>query len=90
MDKVIGYILAVIGLILIAFSEKIATQFSIAGGKISVITIAVVIIIVSIFFIKKTSPSKKGKIQQEKEEVPIYTGEGKNRKIVAYQKESKK
>jgi predicted transporter len=91
--KALGYILSVAGLAVIAFSNQISKSPILStnprAAGITVLTGAILIIIGIAFVMTKPS-SKKSKIKQAEEEVPIYEGEGKERKIVAYKKESKK
>ena len=87
MNKLIGYIIAVVGLLVIAVS--MFNLFSIPGIaeiKPVFITLAgVIIVIVGVFltFGKETFSREK----QAEKEVPIYAGTGKHRKIVGYKRE---
>ncbi len=86
MAKIIGYILALIGLFLLVVNLKILnlnipllssinpTYLLIAGA---------ILVILGVVFMSK---SGTGKTKQE-EEVPIYEGTGKKRKIIGYRKE---
>jgi hypothetical protein len=89
--KIVGYIIALLGLAGIAFSKKIASLSLLAsfGTKAYVYTLigSVVLILIGIAF---TLTKSSEKVAQATEEVPIYQGEGKERKIVAYKKASKK
>ena len=88
MAKLIGYIIALIGLIVLGlsfFTKKISfiapidPKFFMIGG--------VIIIIIGIAL---SLGEGKTKVHQSSVEVPIYEGTGKNRKIVGYRRESKK
>jgi len=85
--KIIGYVLAGLGLVGIVFSAQLAKLLSFLGAKALVYTIvgAVALVAVGIVFILSESKTG-GKVSQAEEEVPIYAGEGKKRKIVGYQK----
>lgn len=88
MANILGYILSIIGLAGIALSGQITKMLSFLGAKASIYTIigSVILIIVGITLVMSES---KPKIQQSQEEVPIYEGEGKKRKIVGYKKATK-
>jgi len=92
--KIAGYILAALGLIVVALNKYIVsflpflsklgnkgTMYAIVGG--------VALIVVGIVLVTGGKSSKKG-VTQISEEVPIYAGRGKERKIVGYQKGSTK
>lgn len=88
--KIIGYVLAGIGLVGIVLSNKIAPLLSFLGAKSLIYALvgAVALVAVGIVLIIAESKSS-GKVLQAEEEVPIYEGEGKKRKIVGYQKAGK-
>jgi len=90
--KILGYIISVIGLVVIALSKQIAVMLSFLGAKAFVITAmaGVVFIILGVALVLMQGSSSSGTIKQAAEEVPIYEGTGKNRKIVGYQKANKK
>jgi hypothetical protein len=90
MAKIIGYILALIGLAIIAFSSKIVTIPFVAAmpkGMIYTIIAGVAFVAVGVVLVLAKEPSSGKAPQHAKEEVPIYTGEGKKRKIVGYRKD---
>jgi len=93
MPKILGYILALIGIAVIVLSNKIKDLSFLAGLGTKAIAYTViagiVIVALGVVFLVSTG-SKKSKVEQASEEVPIYEGEGKNRKIVGYQKAGKK
>lgn len=89
MNKVIGYGVSVGGIVLMAvgfgivplkfaFLEGVAANY-ISGAGIILIVVGVVLAL------KGTGGRRR--VKHAKEEVPIYEGEGKNRKIVAYRKD---
>ena len=89
MKKVVGYGVAVAGLVIMALGFniipfKIALLEGIAGNIISGVGIALVII-GAILAAKGTGGSSK--VKNAAEEVPIYEGTGKDRKIVGYRKD---
>jgi hypothetical protein len=87
MNSIIGYILSAIGLGVVLTSEKIvlflAKYFQI---KLAIIIAAGIALILLGIIILMNPSNNKGKISQASEEVPIYEGEGKHRKIVGYRK----
>ena len=88
MNKVIGYVVSIVGLVVMAlgfgiFQLKIGFLKGISGAYIAGAGVIAVIVGVVLTLMDKSS----GKAKQSKEQVPIYEGTGKNRKIVGYQKE---
>ena len=80
MAKLTSYIVAIIGLVVIALSFfKISFLSSIK--PIYMMMVGVIIIIIGLTFF-----SEKKKHKQESE-VPIYEGTGKHRRIVGYRRE---
>jgi hypothetical protein len=88
MNKVIGYVVSIVGLVVMAlgfgiiplnigFLDGVAANY-IAGAGIILIVAGVVL---------SLTDKSSGKAKQAKAQVPIYEGTGKNRKIVGYQKE---
>lgn len=86
--KTIGYILSVAGLGVVAFSSKIANIVMSTNSKGLAYTAlaGVVLIAVGIVLVMADSSSSSSKVKQASEEVPIYEGEGKKRRIVGYKK----
>ena len=92
MKKIIGYLLALVGLLVLAansavgrgyftFLEEISSAIVVGVGMVFVILGVVVLIVMN-----KGGGSKWG-IGQVENEVPIYHGDGKKRKIVGYKVE---
>ena len=91
MDKVIGYIISIVGLALMVFNSG---NFGFAEGffegsglnpwYVTLLGIGLIVVGVAISLMDKGGG---GKIKHAKEEVPIYEGVGKNRKIVGYRKD---
>jgi hypothetical protein len=86
--QILGYSISILGIASIVLSSgkfhdkiplvnTIATKYLVIAGLL--------LVVVGIFLIMQKD-SSSSKINQEKEEVPIYAGVGKNRKIVGYQK----
>jgi uncharacterized membrane protein len=88
ITKIIGYILSVIGLAGIAFSNKFSQMLSFLGDKSLIYTIiaSIVLIIVGIALVLSEGSFSSSRVKQAEAEVPIYEGEGKKRKIVGYQR----
>lgn len=91
MAKLIGYIISLVGILLIVISlisSKIPVLNTIVSSipqqYILIAAVAVVIVGVAISLGSK----KSGRVTQAEEEVPIYEGEGKNKKIVGYKRAS--
>lgn len=81
MAKLTGYIVALVGLIAIGisfFSSQLKIPFNPSFLIIGGIIIVVIGIILAI-----------GKTEKQLEEVPIYEGKGKERKVVGYQRMKK-
>jgi len=88
MKSWIGYLLAVLGLVvlglntkggkkLVPFLEKVPSSSILAVGLVLIVLGIIVVIVLG----------KGGKVKQVEKEVPIYKGEGKKRKIVGYKTE---
>lgn len=88
MKSFVGYIFAGIGLIILLAINQIYSLLSKVTSAIKlpmIIVLGIGLIIVGIFILM--NPTKKQiSVKQSREEVPIYSGEGKNRKIVGYRK----
>ena len=81
MNKLTGYILALAGLIILALS--IANLLVIPGINPSYLIFAgIILIAVGVFL-------TLGQSEKQLEEVPIYEGDGKHRKVVAYKRMKK-
>lgn len=86
--KILGYTLAGLGLATIALSKLIVSNLpflkSIAKAELYVILGGFVLVAAGIAFV--LSGESSSRVKQAEEEVPIYEGVGKKRKIVGYQK----
>jgi hypothetical protein len=89
--KLIGYGLSIAGLVVVAFSSKISQLPFLASNTKALlyVTMGGIALIAIGIALALTGPSSS-KIKQAAEEVPIYEGTGKHRKIVGYQKAGKK
>lgn len=90
MNKLIGYLIAIVGLVLLVLTFNM-NKFKIALPQIVkpayILIIGIVLVILGV--VLSMNKEKFKKIPQAEEEVPIYEGEGKKRKIIAYRKEGK-
>ena len=88
--KVIGYVLSLLGLGAIALSNQISKlSFLASNTKAMAIPIVGGIVLITLGIVLIMGEGSSSKIKQAEEEVPIYEGEGKKRKIVGYKKSSK-
>jgi len=88
MGKAFGYASAIIGIIIIIFSKKIAAlSFLSSLSKINIYTsvLGVALVVVGVIFMMDKSSSSYN-VKHASEEVPIYEGEGKKKKIVGYKR----
>ena len=90
-NKTLGYSLSIIGLIVLVLSYpvirtaiKLPASFGIKDSILMVIGLVIIVLGVVLAFNKSSSSGK------QEEEVPIYEGEGKHRRIVGYRKMNKK
>lgn len=88
MKKVVGYIISIVGIVIMALGFGIIPfelKFldGLAGNYIA--GIGIVAVIVGVIISLKMDSGKRSK--QVSEEVPIYEGVGKKRKIVGYRKD---
>lgn len=84
MNKIIGYIIAAAGVVVIALT--MLNILAIPGLKTPYLIIAGVALVIVGITLTFSSGSSSRKVNQAEEEVPIYAGEGKKRKIVGYQR----
>lgn len=88
MEKVIGYGVAIAGIVLMAVGFgivplKFAFLDGVAANYIS--GAGIIMIVIGVVLAMKGTGGRR--IKHAKAEVPIYEGTGKNRKIVAYRKD---
>ncbi len=88
MKKVVGYVVSIVGLVVMSLGFNII-NFKLAlleGISANIIAgVGIGLIIVGVVLSLKGSGGRRSK--QAKEEVPIYEGVGKKRKIVGYRKD---
>ena len=86
MNKVLGYVIAIIGVLLIAlstaFTQFISKIFFLQGIKqVYILAAGIVLVVIGIFFVLMSGSAAK-----QPKEVPIYEGEGKKRRVVGYKR----
>ncbi|MFA5061322.1 MAG: hypothetical protein WC494_03335 [Candidatus Pacearchaeota archaeon] len=89
MKKVIGYVLCIIGLLILVFSAgiiKVNIKILNTANPYYVIGTGIVFIIIGAVLVMTDKDKNKKKSQQSEEEVPIYEGTGKKRRIVGYRR----
>ena len=91
MKRFVGYIVSVAGIAVMALGFgmiDVELKFleGIAGNYIAGVGIVMVIVGVVVSLISKKGKSL-GKVKSGNEEVPIYEGVGKKRKVVGYRKD---
>jgi len=89
MKKVIGYVIAIAGLVLMALSFglfNVESAFLEKLKPIYITSVGVLAIIVGVVISLMADKGSKGGPKQSAEEVPIYEGSGKDRKIVGYRR----
>jgi len=88
MKKVVGYVVSIVGLVVMSLGFNII-NFKLAlleGISANIIAgVGIGLIIVGVVLSLKGSGGRRSK--QAEEEVPIYEGVGKKRKIVGYRKD---
>jgi hypothetical protein len=89
--KIIGYVLAILGLAVIALSNSIVKLPFLANNAKGLLYVAMTgVVLIAVGIALSLTSSSSNSIKQAAEEVPIYEGEGKKRKIVGYKKEAKR
>jgi small neutral amino acid transporter SnatA (MarC family) len=89
MKKVVGYILCILGLIILTISAgiiKINLAFLNSTNPYYIMGTGIGLVIVGTILVMLKQDKKKSKEKQSEEEVPIYEGTGKKRKIVGYRR----
>lgn len=87
MAKGFGYASAIIGIVIIVLSKQIAAlSFLSKIAKINIYTtvLGVALVLVGVIFMMDKSSSYS--VKHASEEVPIYEGEGKKKRIVGYKR----
>jgi len=88
-NSIIGYSAAGVGLAIIAFSSQLSKMLTFLGTKSLIYTVMAGVVLVAggiAFVMTDSGFSRSGKVKHAAEEVPIYEGEGKSKRIVGYKK----
>jgi len=84
MNKVVGYVLAVVGLVAIALGSGFFGKVDLYGVDSLYVSVAgVVLVAVGVVISLKSG----GRVKKQSEEIPIYEGVGKKRRIVGYRRD---
>jgi hypothetical protein len=86
MSKILGYVIALIGLVIMLLSFKLSLVPFLASVKPLYVTFAGIAVIIIGIAISVWNTSSSARVKQAAEEVPIYEGDGKNKKIVGYKR----
>ena len=89
MNKVVGYVVSIVGIVLMAVGFEVfdlGLDFleGLTGSYVA--GFGIVLIVVGVMISLKSGGSRR-KVDKGKTEVPIYEGTGKNRKVVGYRKD---
>ena len=89
MNKVIGYVLAIVGLVVIALGSGFFGEIDLFGVDSFYISIGgvVLVIIGSVVSMMDGTGRRRQDRSKGRTEVPIYEGVGKKRRIVGYRKD---
>jgi hypothetical protein len=88
MKRVIGYVVSVVGIAVMAFGfNMFSLDIALLEGIGSNIIVGAGIVLIIAGVVLSMMSGRGGKARHAKEEVPIYEGTGKNRKIVGYRKD---
>lgn len=90
-SKILGYFVSGAGLLVLAlsfFRDKVLKFLPASIDKNDILITGVVAVVIGVILIYSKNSSHH--VTQAAEEVPIYQGQGKHRKIVGYQKSEKK
>ncbi|MBU3923325.1 MAG: hypothetical protein KJ592_00240 [Nanoarchaeota archaeon] len=90
MKKELGYVVSVVGIVLMALGFGIfdlGFEFlnGVSGNYVA--GAGIVLIVVGVMVSLKSGGSSGRKVDDGKSEVPIYEGTGKNRRVVGYRKD---
>ena len=87
MNKVIGYVVAVVGLVVIAMGSGFFGEVDLLGITSLQVSIAGVALVVLGVVLSMVGGRGGRKVSKGNDEVPIYEGVGKKRRIVGYRKD---
>jgi len=85
MNKVIGYIVAVVGLVVMTLGFGIIKKVDLLGiPSVYVSGAGIILVVVGVVISMKSEGGGGRKVDEGKNEIPIYEGVGKKRRIVGY------
>lgn len=92
VNKLLGIVLSLVGLAVIAVTSvpSLSTYLSFLPASIKMQYVLVAGLCLVIVGVILGFGKGKSKVEQASEEVPIYAGEGRNRKIVGYRRAENK
>ena len=85
MKKLVGYVISILGLVIMATglgTIKLENPIIAFFGSSAMTVVGIILIIIGVFISLKAEKESS----EDYDEVPIYEGSGKNRKIVGYQR----
>lgn len=91
VNAILGYVLSGLGIVSVALSSEktrtiIPIEFVQNLSSKSFITLGIILVAAGVVIMFLSGRQSGDNAKQVKEEVPIYEGEGKHRKIVGYRK----
>jgi hypothetical protein len=90
VTKSLGYVIAILGLVVIGLSNQIVKLPFLDSNARALLYVAMAGVVLIAVGVALSLSSPGSKVKQVAEEVPIYEGEGKKRKIIGYRKEVKR
>jgi hypothetical protein len=91
VNAILGYVLSGLGIVSVALSSEktrsiIPIDFIANLSSKTFVSIGIILVAAGIVIMFLSGKQSGSNVRQSAEEVPIYEGEGKHRKIVAYRK----
>lgn len=89
MRKEVGYIFCILGLVVLVLSSgiiKVNIKFLSSTNPYYIMGTGIGLVAIGAILVMSKQEKKKTKESQSEEEVPIYEGTGKKRKIVGYRR----
>ena len=89
MNKVVGYVVAVVGLVVIALGSGFFGEIDLLGVSSLYISIGGIVLVVigAMLSVMDGTGRRRQDRSRGRTEVPIYEGVGKKRRIVGYRKD---
>ncbi len=89
MKKLVGYIISILGLAVLVVGVgviKITSEILNSISSFYILGLGIGLVILGVVVVMLDKDNRKIKNKQSEEEVPIYEGTGKKRKIVGYRR----